>query len=373
MVTVSDPFAAAWHAVLDGLNQDAFAGAVGLVLHRGEVVLHRAAGWACREPEYVPMTTDTIFDLASLTKVVATLPCVLRLATEDRLLLDRPVRAVLPALGTAEWSARVTVRHLLSHTSGLPAWRPLYLEAHGPDEYLAAIARVAPEAAPGERVIYSDLNFLLLGELVRAYTGRDIATVAQELVFGPLGLTTTFCPPPAWQRRIAATERGNAYEQALAGPAAATFPRWRTEVIWGAVHDGNAFYGLDGIAGHAGLFGAATDLARYGQFWLQCGVWAGRELLPAALVAEAIRPQAPGRGLGWVLASSGASSAHGLSPNAFGHTGFTGTSLWIDPERALVIVLLTNRVHPVVRDGIESVRAAFTAAVARAIQEVEPR
>jgi CubicO group peptidase (beta-lactamase class C family) len=370
-VTLDDPFAAAWAVVLDGSARDACAGAVALVLHRRGVVLPAATGWACREPERIPMTVETVFDLTSLTKVVATLPCILQLVALGELDLETPVRTVLPPLRAAPWSGRVTVRQLLSHTSGLPAWLPLYLRAHSPDEYLVAIAQTELVAPPGTQVIYSDLGFILLDEIVRSLTGHDIATLARREVFAPLSMhATCFRPPPDLRPRSAATERGNAFERSRAGPPGARYTRWREAVIWGEVHDGNAFYGLEGIAGHAGLFAPADELARFAQFWLDHGRWEGRQLFPSSLVSEATRPQGPGRGLGWMLAFSGTAAARGLHPTAYGHTGFTGTSLWIDPERELVIILLTNRVHPVVRAGIEAVRAAFTEAVARAAREV---
>lgn len=358
----------AYHVLVQGLQRGAYSGAVALVLQRDELLLHCALGWASVEPAQYPMAPETIFDLASLTKVIATLPSVLLVLWQFGLDLDTPLGAVLPEFGLMGWKRAATLRRLLSHTSGLLAWRPLYLQAHGPEAYLAAIASLEPEAAPGTRVVYSDLNLILLGEFVRCLSGRDIAVFAHEELFAPLGLSDTmFCPPPTLRPRIAATERGNAYERAMVGPAAAAFPRWREDMIWGTVHDGNAFYGLAGVAGHAGLFSTAVNLAWYARLWLQGGTYGGRQLLPAALVAEAIRPQAPGRGLGWARAQDGGLTAPGLSPATYGHTGFTGTALWIDPEQELVIVLLTNRVHPLVREGIAEVRAAFVAAVAQGI------
>ncbi len=363
----------AWQVVLEGLRQGAFGGAVALVAHRDTVVLHRAAGWACREPEAIPMTVDTIFDLASLTKVVATLPAILRLVARGDLELDRPAGQVLPEFGHDDWKTAVTVRRLLSHTTGLPAWLPLYLDARGPDEYVAAIARLQPVAPPGEQVIYSDLNFVLLGEVVRQVSSQHVARFAAAEIFAPLRMRDTlFRPPAALRSRIAATEHGNGYEMGQAGERATSFPCWRRELIWGEVHDGNACYGLGGVSGHAGLFSTAADLARYGQMWLQRGSWQDTQVLPARLVAEATRPQAPGRGLGWLLAGPEPQPetfpAKRLTPSAYGHTGFTGTSLWVDPELELLVILLTNRVHPKVRDEIATIRPAFHERVAAAFR-----
>ncbi len=210
-------------------------------------------------------------------------------------------------------------------------------------------------------------------EVVRRVSGQDVAGFAAAEIFTPLGMRDTlFRPPPALKPRIAATERGNSYEMGQAGERAASFPHWRRELIWGEVHDGNAYYGLDGIAGHAGLFSTATDLARYGQMWLQRGSWRSTQVLPARLVAEATRPQAPGRGLGWLLAGPEPQPelfpGRGFSRTAYGHTGFTGTSLWVDPELELVVILLTNRVHPEVRDEIAVIRPAFHERVAAAFR-----
>lgn len=353
--TLSAEFVGVRQILTRGLDDGAFSGAVALATYRGTLLFHWALGWACREPHEIPMTPETLFDLASLTKVVATLPAVLLLIARNRLDLDQPVGEILPTFGRAGWRSAVTIRRLLSHTSGLPAWQPLYLQAHGPEEYVSAIAQLEPTCKPGQQVLYSDLNYILLGEVVRAVTRRNLADVAMAEIFTPLGMQNTlFCPPASWRPRIAATERGNFYEMQLAGKQAAQFPRWRREVICGEVHDGNAFYGLDGIAGHAGLFSTAADLARYSQLWLQRGSWHGHTLLPESLIEEATRPQCPGRGLGWVLAHTDPAGnsfpARGWSPTAYGHTGFTGTSLWIDPARQLVFVLLTNRVHPKVQD-----------------------
>ncbi len=359
-----------------GLDDGAFGGVVALATFRQKVIFRLVLGWACREPQKIPLTFETLFDLASLTKVVATLPAVLLLVARGLLDLDQPVGELLPALGLQGWQSAVTIRRLLSHTSGLPAWLPLYLHAHGSEAYVATIGRLEP-AAPGQQVIYSDLNFILLGEVVRAVTGQTIAEFAAAEIFAPLGMhQTLFRPPPSLRPRIAATERGNSYERERVGAHAVGFSRWRQEMIWGEVHDGNAFYGLDGIAGHAGLFSTAADLARYGQFWLhrgsstpgeQLSSWGphgsghGSIILPASLMEEATRPQAPGRGLGWMLAHTDSSGnmlpARGWSSAAYGHTGFTGTSLWIEPTLQFVLVLLTNRVHPTVQDKFLPIRS----------------
>lgn len=361
----ADALDGAWRVIVDGADQGAYAGAVALVACEGTVVLWRATGWAVLEPERIPMAADTIFDLASLTKVVATLPSILRLVQDGAISLDLPVGNVLPEFGTSGPKREITIRRLLSHCSGLPAWLPLYLDHVGPDAYVAAITRTALVARPGERVVYSDLGFILLGEVIRRVSGANVADFAAREVFTPLGLRhTRFCPLAAIRHRIAATERQNATEIEMCGERAAGFAGWRQGVIWGEVHDQNAYCGLGGVSGHAGLFGSASDLLRYGQMWLQRGAWGGRQVIDEALVDESTRSLAPGRGLGWVLSPPDDDAARdhpgrGLSAHAYGHTGFTGTSLWLDSERQMVLVLLTNRLHPERRPEIAAIRPAF--------------
>jgi len=368
---------AAWAALVRGAEAGAYGGAVALVARQGGIALHRATGWAVREPfeDRSPIGTDAIFDLASLTKVTATLPSILALVAADRLGLEQPVGEVLPEFGRDVDKREVTIRRLLAHTAGLLAWRAFYLDGVGIDAYLAAIADGQPERTPGQEALYSDPSFILLGEVVRRVSGASVADFAARTVFGPLGMTDTcYLPPRTMRSRIAATERGNPFEAAKEGDRAGSFDGWRTGLIRGEVHDGNAWYGLGGVAGHAGLFGTARDLARYGQCWLNGGELGDVRLLPADLVAEATTEQPPAgsnRALGWRTAPPGdevdpTDSGRGLGPRAFGHTGFTGTSLWVDPDLDLVLVLLTNRVHPEVRDDYLPIRSAFTAAVAAA-------
>jgi CubicO group peptidase (beta-lactamase class C family) len=365
-------FQAAWQVVLDGEEEGAYAGAVALIAQEGEIKLHRATGWAVKEPFRVPMTPETIFDLASLTKVTATLPSVLQLIDAGKVRLDQPVGEVVPGFGCEGWKERVTIRRLLSHSAGFPAWQAVYLDGTGPEAYLQAIAAVEPAYEPGSQVIYSDFSFILLAEVVRRITGDDISTYSAREVFAPLGMPETmFTPASALRERIAATEIGNPYEYNTCGERAAEFPSWRTELIRGEVHDGNAFYGLGGIAGHAGLFSTAADLFRYGQCWLNGGELDGERVISEGLVREATREQAPGRGLGWRLPTPDPEEnpldpGRALGPRSYGHTGFTGTMLWMEPEHQFVVVLLTNRVHPTVVEKIGAVRRAFSRAIAEA-------
>lgn len=364
-------FDAAWQIVAEGAGKGAYAGAVALVSHHDEVVLEQACGQAVIEPETIPMSMETRFDLASLTKVVATLPAILQLVDEGAMNLDDPAAKILDGLGKDAAKREITIRQLLSHTAGLPAWLPVYLDQTGPDAYISAIARTPLASQPGASVVYSDLGFILLGEVVRQLTGDDIASYAAREIFAPLRMTATgFRPPPSERRSIAATEQGNPREIEMTGDRAAAYGDWRQEIIWGEVHDGNAHYGLGGIAGHAGLFGTAANLLRYGQCWLHGGALDGIRVLSEQILAEAITEQAPHRGLGWRVAGSEQHPDELIMPmgsTAYGHTGFTGTALWVSPELDLVAVLLTNRVHPLSRDEIGAIRPAFATALAKVI------
>jgi CubicO group peptidase (beta-lactamase class C family) len=375
----ADALEVAWRSLEEAADRHEFGGAVALVQRNGQVVLHRATGWAVREPKDVrtPMALDTIFDLASLTKVVATTPSVLKLVADGRIGLDQPVGEILPEFGTDGDKAGMTIRRLLSHTSGIVSWRAVFLEGTGPKAYIANFAKDQPHVTPGTQVEYSCPGFILLGEVVRRVTGVSLPEFATERVFRPLGMTNTmFTPPVEMRERIAATEIGNGFEE-VKESGTPVGGAWRNYLIRGEVHDGNAWYGFRGLASNAGLFGTARNLARYGQMWLNGGEIDGVRILSEEIVHEATREQtgldAPNdrRGLGWLMAprrgeDAGNHSGRGLSQRAFGHTGFTGTSLWMDPERDLLIVLLTNRVHPVVKMDYLPTRARFTETIAGA-------
>ncbi|HYG60284.1 MAG TPA: serine hydrolase domain-containing protein, partial [Symbiobacteriaceae bacterium] len=331
-----------------------------------------AFGAAALEPEQAPMAPDTLFDLASLTKVVATTPAVLHLLEAGAFSLETPVADLLPVFA----DRRVTVRHLLTHTSGLPAWMPLYLDCSGLAEYAAAIGATPLVRASGTQVEYSDLGFILLGAMVERLSETALPDFCREAIFAPLGMAHTTWSPKGPRSGIAATEKGNQTEYGMCGERAASFGRWRHEVLWGEVNDGNAWYGLGGISGHAGLFSTAGDLARYAQAWLN----GGGPILSQHTVALAARSHTAGkpenRGLGWQKPAhvpfppKSVSCGDLMSPAAFGHTGFTGTSLWIDPEKDLFAVLLTNRLHPVTvprSADLMAIRPAFHNAVVASI------
>jgi serine-type D-Ala-D-Ala carboxypeptidase len=338
-------------AVHDGVTPGAV---VALVDRGGPPVVHHA-GW--RRDGGGGVTPDTRYDLASLTKVVATMPSVLRLVAAGEFTLDDTVGRFFSNAGWFQSPslADATVRSLLGHAAGLPAWRPLFAQLSDRRTALAAVLQ-SPVERPGE-VIYSDLGFMLLGAIVERVAHERLDAFAHREVYGPLGMTATRFGPLSGVP-VAATEECG----------------WRDRVLEGEVHDENAVV-WDGVAGHAGLFGTAADLARYARAWLESDPRLG----PPDVLAEATREQARTadgalRGLGWALAPlPGTAAAEegfmGIGARGFGHTGFTGTSLWIDPHLGIAVVLLTNRVHPrrgspaaiqrLRRDLHAAVRAAF--------------
>jgi CubicO group peptidase (beta-lactamase class C family) len=309
-------------------------------VHTADPALLHVAGDAQRGAAGTrPMTAGTVFDLASLTKVVATLPVVLQLAGRGEIGLDQPVNRYLPRF-TGRGKETVTVRQLLLHTSGLPGQRRYYQSLHDPAEILAAALAEPLAAPPGTVFCYSDVGFSNLGELATAVAGRGLDELVQDVVCGPLGMTATrYLPPAGWADRIAATE-------VVDGVAKV-----------GMVHDENAEI-LGGVAGHAGLFGTAADLARYAAAWAgnpEAGPLLlggkGRDRDPFwGMRAEALRCQTEGlggrRGLGWGLRGDRYDNmGDGWPASGAGHTGFTGTSLSVDPRSGLWAVLLTNAVH----------------------------
>lgn len=331
-------------------------GAVVVIARNGAVAVHRALGWAAVHPRRRPMTPGTLFDLASLTKVMATLPAVLRLVEMGEIRLDDPLHLFFPE-HRGEGREQIRIRHLLTHTAGLPPGSPALREpAASREERIARLAEIRPEAPPGTRIIYSDLGFILLGELVSRVSGRPLERFVREQVHGPLGLAETGYLP-----------RG----ERAASAAATEFREELGRFQCGDVHDQTAA-ALGGVAGHAGLFGTAPEVAAYGQMWLD----GGRGVLSPAAVAAATQDQTPHidgpehRGLGWIVAHERAaflSCGDLFSIGSFGHTGFTGTSLWVDPHRRLVVALLTNRVHFGRTDHIIRLRPRFHNAVAAAL------
>lgn len=324
-----------------------FPSAVYLVAEKGREIFADALGNAVVEPQKIPATLNTIYDLASLTKPLVTGLLSARRVEAGELTLDSSVSNYLPEFERPDKQA-ITIGELLTHTSGLPGWRPLYILAAGERERaVSAIANLELEYKPGARVVYSDLGFIVLGLLLERLTATSLAELAQNEIFKPLNLGHTFFNPQiAMQTGIAACETGNAYEREMSGDnEASNYKNWRRELIWGQVHDGNAHF-LGGAAGHAGLFSTAQEtLALASQF-----LGRATHLLKPETCALFRQNMTAGldeaRSFGWQLAETKHSAAGpDLPRDSFGHSGFTGTSCWIDPERERVFILLTNRTH----------------------------
>lgn len=278
-----------------------------------------------------PVDERTLWDIASLTKVVATTTAAMILEEELRLDLDRPVAFYLPALSDSA-KAGITVRMLLTHRGGLEAGAPLHRTFRGREQYLEQINLRPLKSLPGTRTEYSDWDLVLLQLVVERITGQPLDQFVEERIFRPLGMADTrYRPDAALRSRIAATE--DAVD--------------RGGLIWGVVHDPNA-WAMGGVAGHAGLFSTARDLSVFAQMLLNGGEYNGVRILRPATIARWTAPQGPGssRALGWDTPSGKSSAGRFFGPRSFGHTGYTGTSLWVDPERGTFVVLLTNRVNP---------------------------
>lgn len=304
-------------------------GAVLAVTHNGERFVYGTGQLGADEPQHPD--GSTVYDLASLTKVVALVTMVMFAVNERRIDLDAPIQHYVPAF-TGPGKDRVTVRLLLAHASGLPSIRLLYREASSRAAAFALVDSTRLKYPPGTEETYSDLGAIVLTQAVEAVYGERLDSLAERRVFQPLGMTSTrFLPPADWQDRIAPTE----------------LEPWRGRVLRGEVHDENAAL-MDGVSGHAGLFSSADDLLKFAEWFLSPS--GGPPVRPSVL-HEFTRRQnivlGSTRALGWDMPSSENSSAGTrLSRNSFGHTGFTGTSLWIDPEQHVAIVLLSNRVNP---------------------------
>jgi len=317
------------------------------------IILHRKAyGSRAVVPAREQMTDDTIFDAASLTKVVATTSSVMKLFEQGKIRLNDKVTDYLP--GFQNGRSDITVRHLLTHFSGLRPDVDLKPEWSGYETGIEKALVDVPIAEPGQRMIYSDINFILLGEIVRKVSGRPLDEFARDEIFKPLGMSeSTFNPPAGWIPRIAPTEMNNG------------------KPLRGVVHDPTTRF-MGGVAGHAGLFTTADDLGRFAVMMINLGALPnGQRLFSPLTVRKFTEPQTPPhqptlRGLGWDMDSAYSGNRGELFPiGSYGHTGFTGTSMWIDPATRTFVILLTNSVHPRLRPAITSLRgkaATITAA-----------
>jgi uncharacterized protein YbbC (DUF1343 family)/CubicO group peptidase (beta-lactamase class C family) len=343
-------------AVLDPIINDAIAqqqipGAVLVIGHDGQVVYRKAYGSRAIEPRREAMTLDTVFDCASLTKVLATTPAIMQLWEQGKFRMSDPVAKYLPEFGQ-NGKQDITIRQLLVHYSGLAPDLDLTKAWEGKETAYRMAFEGAPEWAPGAEFVYSDINFEVLGALVERLSGESLDEYAAKHVFGPLGIKETrFLPPRSWQPRIAPTEEDEHHH-----------------MLRGVVHDPTARR-MGGVAGHAGVFSTADDLAIFAQAMLD----GGRGMLTPATIAKMTSPQQPAnetsvRGFGWDIDSPYSTNRGELLPvGGYGHTGFTGTSLWIDPATKTYIVLMTNAVHLKGRGNTISLRTKVATAVAAAL------
>ena len=335
------------------VNEGIFPGGVLLVASAGEIVHHAAYGFASLTPIQSPTTVETLYDLASLTKPLATTLAVMLLVQDQLLKLDEPLCHYLPQLNDM-MVGQVTPRHLLSHTAGLPAWRPYYRLWNNEDVYtmpeigcrttrhrIYDLVHCESLLSPvGKAVIYSDLGFILLAELVEHISKANLAEFCLAQIFVPLATPNTFFVAPSGPVCVTA-HKERMY-------AATEDDPWRRRILVGEVHDENA-YVLGGVAGHAGLFSTAADVFRIVQEYVRATEGKGcilREDLAQLCVARQDQELDSTRALGWDVPSNNSSSGKHFSEQSFGHLGFTGTSVWADPRANLVVVLLTNRVHP---------------------------
>jgi CubicO group peptidase (beta-lactamase class C family) len=331
-------------------------GAVVLVGYQGKIIFEKAYGNRSLEPFIEPMTVDTIFDIASLTKVVATTPAAMMLLQQGKLKLDDSVAKFIPAFAR-RGKGKITIRHLLIHYSGLPSDLRLPKKRKvSAKSVLTQINQIKPVASPGEQFIYSDLGFIVLGKVIERVSGMNLDKFTQQNIFTPLMMKSTRFRPSVRDRAlIAPTERGK-----------------DGRFMRGQVHDPLAA-ALGGVAGDAGLFSTAEDLARFCEMLLNLGSLNGVQILSPDVVRQMGSPQSPPlkqniRGFGWDIQST-YSSVKGcyFSSRSYGHTGYTGTSLWIDPETHSYLIILTNRVHPDGKGKIKQLRMEIADVVGAAV------
>jgi beta-N-acetylhexosaminidase len=350
----------AFSVIENAIADKAFPGATLAVGFRDKVSYH-AFGHLSYDKDSPATKIDTMYDLASLTKVVVTTTLVEKLVEGDfpsPLDLDAPIERYLPEWAAGpqpEWRHRVTVRNLMTHTSGLPPFKEYWRTSKGKEDTLRMIFVEPLEYEPGTTVVYSDLGIILMAEIIQRLTGKPLDELANAFIFAPLGMKNSMYNPPKklWPE-IAPTEVDE---------------RWRQRLVQGEVHDENA-YAMGGVSGHAGVFSSSPDLATFCQMLLNGGVYAHQRILKRATLAEFTVPQPLARNtrtLGWVVPTENSSSGHYFSAHSYGHTGFTGTTIWIDPDRQLFVVLLTNRVNPTRENHkIAEVRPAVHDAIMKA-------
>jgi CubicO group peptidase (beta-lactamase class C family) len=350
-------FAEADLILQEAIRNQAFPGCAYGVLRSGHEPYVASAGTFTYEPGSPWVSDSTMFDVASLTKVAATTAAAMLLYQRDRLELDLPLGELLPGFvvgrDPAEHARRVTIRHLLAHSSGLPGYVPLFHTATGPSDILRACLSLPLEAEPGSRVAYSDPGFILLGKALETLIREDLATFLHREVFKPLGMDSTgFCPPPSIRSSIPPTEEDELFRQRR---------------IQGEVQDEHAYL-MRGVAGHAGLFSTAADLLRLARTILDPSDFSRFNPETVEVFAQRQPPEGSSRALGWDTPSENSSSGELFSTRSVGHLGYSGCSLWIDRDAKVAIALLTNRTWPNRESqAIRQVRPAFHDALRRAL------
>ncbi len=330
-----DRFQEVFDLVKQGIKEQVAPGMVVYVAREGHILVEKGFGHHTYQSDAPRVTEHTIFDQASMTKVVATVPLTMRFYEKGWIELDDPVSTYVPTF-SGKIKEEVTIRHLLTHTSGIKPWVKLWKKVDRSEQVIPYIVNLPLQHEPGTAYAYSDLGFILLGHILEQVGGKPLDQLAREQLFQPLGMDDTmFNPSKSVRSRIAPTEAGNSY---------------RDRLIRGNVHDGNAYF-LGGVAGHAGLFSTADDLGRYGQMLLENGRYGGEQhIRPDTIETFTSRQHIvkdSTRALGWDTPRS-ENSLYGthVSDRAFGHTGFTGTSIVVDPVYDVIVILLTNRVYP---------------------------
>ncbi|MGA8108212.1 MAG: serine hydrolase domain-containing protein [Acidobacteriaceae bacterium] len=355
---VSSQFSAVQDVLHQGIEQHAFPGAAWGVVHRGKMAALDAVGRFTYEPGAPPVLPETVFDLASVSKVAATTAAAMLLADRGLFQLDARLGDILPGfvvgMEPGSGKERVTLRMLLAHTSGLVGYAPLFRASTTPEALLRTILRMPLENRPGEKTEYSDFGYILLGKVIEVLSGQPLDVFCTHAIFAPLGLKTTcFLPPDTWRNTIPPTEDDRIL---------------RHRIIQGEVQDEHAFV-LGGVAGHAGVFANVHDLLRFAQCILDQGRTAdGQPLFQPRTVEQFATRQDSGRALGWDVPTENSSSGRHFGPRSIGHLGYAGTSLWIDPDRELAVVLLTNRTWPDrSNEAIRQIRPPFHDAVVEAL------
>jgi serine-type D-Ala-D-Ala carboxypeptidase len=348
-------FAGTFGIIKEAIAARAFPGASIAVTACGKLVAIKSFGRFTFEAYSPVVTTETIFDIASVTKVVATTSMAMILYERGLLDLEAPVVGVLPEFASEDARrSEVTLRMLLAHSSGLPAYEKLFLRASTREALLQEAFKVSLKYSPGTHAEYSDIGFVLLGVALERIAGETLDRFCQREVFGPLGMAhTTFNPPVEWRPRI---------------PPTADDKTFRRRIIQGEVQDENASV-LGGIAAHAGLFSTASEVALFAQCMLSGGDEILRPETIALFTRREVSPPGTSRALGWDTPSAPSQSGKYFSPESYGHLGYTGTSLWVDPAHQLSITLLTNRTWPDCSNpAIKQVRPRFHDAVVEALE-----